>query len=202
MMRVTEATPGRLKHHEDPGQLKAVLLANIMERETGFKDDQIDASPEWGVSARMLVHDRPKLRAKMCDIGFDFEHDITGDLLSSTPRQDGAELIDLNLWQPFPWGQFGKGLAHKLFDLAAFMGPQTAIRLVQRSCRAFERPVEITGVLCPKSAGVIRCLEQDYGNLSIITTLKAEAAGLWRTLVAIEPDLEPFANGWLKRAYF
>jgi len=82
------------------------------------------------------------------------------------------------------------------------MGPETSVRLAQRACGAFNRRLDVTGVLTPKDASVIKCIEEDYGNLGFIATLKAEAAGLWRGLVAEHEYLEPHLPGWLKRSYF
>lgn len=193
---------GAPKHFEDPGALKSELLACVLEHENGFSDRPLGGAPRWGLSRRHLVERRPDLLGVMDRLGFSGRHDICARGVAATASHDAAELYDLRLWQPWPWGQFKKGLALKLFDLAAFMGPETPVRLLQRVLRAFDKPVDETGLLDPTTASLVRNLESDFGNLAIILALKSEAAGLWRALLAHDPSLADYEAGWIRRSYF
>ena len=105
-------------------------------------------------------------------------------------------------WQRYRYGELPGPIAAKTFDLAVNIGSDHAVRCVQRALRACGRRVTEDGALGPATIVAAGAANQ----LALIAALRAEAAGYYRTLAALERgrraggDRE-FLKGWLNRAY-
>lgn len=88
-------------------------------------------------------------------------------------------------------------LAIKIFDLSVNVGVSRANKLIQRALRAVNKKVEENGVLNDVVIHLIN--ESDSSNL--LSSLKSEAAGYYRTIVSTKPHRAKFLKGWLNRAY-
>lgn len=105
-------------------------------------------------------------------------------------------------WQRYRYFELPGPIAVKLFDLAVNIGPDHAVRCLQRAVRACGRRIVEDGVLGRITVGAVRAANQ----VAMLAALRSEAAGYYRTLAAIERGCKPdgdreFLNGWLKRAY-
>lgn len=88
-------------------------------------------------------------------------------------------------------------LAIKIFDLAVNVGVSRANKLVQRALRAVNKKIEENGILSDVVIGLIN--ESDSSDL--LSSLKSEAAGYYRSIVLTKPHRAKFLKGWLNRAY-
>ncbi|MGH7917268.1 MAG: putative peptidoglycan-binding domain-containing protein, partial [Candidatus Binataceae bacterium] len=90
----------------------------------------------------------------------------------------------------------------KTFDLAINIGPEHAVRCLQRALRACGRRVADDGVLGIQTYGAAGAVNQ----LALIAAMRSEAAGYYRVLAAsqrgrTDPGDDEFIEGWLNRAY-
>ena len=123
------------------------------------------------------------------------------DIAALTPAA-AAEIYYRDWWQRYRYGELPGPIAVKLFDLAVNIGPDHAARCMQRALRACGRRVTEDGALGPATITAARAANQ----LALLAALRAEAAGYYRTLAALERGRraggdQEFLNGWLNRAY-
>jgi lysozyme family protein len=100
-------------------------------------------------------------------------------------------------WAPYRWCDLPIPLAVKVFDCAIPDGAASAIRALQRACRAAGQPVKEDGVL---GGMTLRAA----GRLPVIVTLaalKSELAAHFRLVAAANPKRSGELPAWLERAY-
>jgi lysozyme family protein len=101
-------------------------------------------------------------------------------------------------WRPNGYARIRNGgLAKKLFNLAVNMGATQAHVLVQRALRACGMVLVEDGILGARTLRAIDAVHPDM----LLAALRSEAAGFYRTLVALRPKQQRFLKGWLRRAY-
>ena len=88
-------------------------------------------------------------------------------------------------------------VAIKLFDLSVNLGIRGATIVLQRALRAGGIFVKEDGLMGPETLSAAKILEPSI----LLATLKAEAAGYYRVIVAKNPSQKKFLKGWLNRAY-
>jgi lysozyme family protein len=105
-------------------------------------------------------------------------------------------------WQRYRFSEVPGLVGAKVFDLAVNMGPDHAMKCLQRALRACGRRVEEDGVL---GRATIAAAEA-ANRLALMAALRSEAAGYYRVLAALargsrDGGDRDFLNGWLNRAY-
>lgn len=88
-------------------------------------------------------------------------------------------------------------LAVQLFDFSVNLGIKVGIRLLQRAIRAGGINIQDDGIFGPMTLSCVKNSEPKV----LLAAIKSEAAGYYRWLVAKNPRLQKFLNGWLNRAY-
>ena len=122
--------------------------------------------------------------------------------IAALTRGEAIAIYYRDWWQRYRYSELPGPIAAKTFDLAVNIGPDHAVRCVQRALRACGRPVTEDGAIGRATIVAAGAANQ----LALIAALRAEAAGYYRTLAALERgrraggDRE-FLNGWLNRAY-
>jgi len=122
--------------------------------------------------------------------------------IAALTRADAVAIYYRDWWQRYRYGELPGPTAAKVFDLAVNIGPDHAVRCLQRALRACGRRVVEDGALGGATIAAVVAANQ----LAMIAALRAEAAGYYRALAALERgrraggDRE-FLNGWLNRAY-
>jgi len=122
--------------------------------------------------------------------------------IAALTRADAVAIYYRDWWQRYRYGELPGPIAAKVFDLAVNIGPGHAVRCLQRALRACGRRVVEDGALGNATIAAVVAANQ----LAMIAALRAEAAGYYRALAALERgrraggDRE-FLNGWLNRAY-
>jgi lysozyme family protein len=81
----------------------------------------------------------------------------------------------------------------KVFDLCVNMGAGTGIRLLQRALGN----VEVDGIMGPQTLAAANDADPD----ALLSALREEAARHYRTLIARNPKLARYEEGWMNRAY-
>ncbi len=168
----------------------AVVLAHEGAR---FSNDPADpgGATRWGISLRLAAREHGRL-----DFDLDDDGDVDAADIAALPRAQAVEAYRALFWNPYRYGELhDHGLAAKLFDLAVNMGPAAAHRCLQRALRAHGIVLVEDGVFGP----VTRAAAAECPHL--VLSLRSEAAGFYRALVAGRPALGRFLAGWLNRAY-
>jgi lysozyme family protein len=161
-----------------------------------FTDHPADpgGATRYGISLRYL-------RSLGSDLGdVDGDGDVDADDIRRMTWDEAADIFRREFWDRFAYHRLPGPVAVKVFDLAVNVGPSQACRLLQRALRSAGAPVLEDGLLGPKTvAAVWSVWRSDCPAISC--AFRSEAAGFYRTLVAMRPDLSAFINGWLARAY-
>ena len=122
--------------------------------------------------------------------------------IAALTRTDAVAIYYRDWWQRYRYSELPGPIAAKLFDLAVNIGPDHAVRCLQRALRACGRRVTEDGALGRATTTGVGAANQ----LAMLAALRAEAAGYYRALAALERgrraggDRE-FLDGWLNRAY-
>ena len=166
-------------------------LGVTLAHEGGFVNDPADpgGATQYGISLAFL-------RARKLDFTGDGEVDLA-DVRALTP-DTAAQVYRTEFWDRYGYGRLADvDVAAKVFDLAVNMGPVQAHRCLQRACRACGEHIADDGVLGP----LTRDTTNSIAAARLLPALRAEAAGLYRLLVAQQPVRAKWLAGWLKRAY-
>ena len=122
--------------------------------------------------------------------------------IAALTRAEAVAIYYRDWWQRYRYSELPGAVGAKVFDLAVNIGPDHAIRCLQRALRACGRRVTEDGALGRATIAAAAAANQ----LALLAALRAEAAGYYRSLAALERgrraggDLE-FLSGWLNRAY-
>jgi lysozyme family protein len=150
----------------------------VLEFEGGYVNDPSDRGGEtkFGISKRSY----PKLDIKNLTI-------------------DGAKMLYYrDFWEPQLYEQIDSYMvAEKVFDLAVNVGANKAHVILQRALRAVGNPVKEDGVFGKITLSAINASDE----AALLSAIRSEASGYYRTIVAKNPNQSKFINGWLKRAY-
>lgn len=168
----------------------AVVLAHEGGR---FTDDPADpgGATKWGISLRLARKEHGPL-----DFDLDDDGDVDADDIEALTQENAIGAYRTLFWDRYGYGDLhDHELAAKVFDLAVNMGPRQAHLCLQRAVRAHGIHLVEDGVLGP----VTRSAAAECQHL--VLSLRSEAAGFYRELVARRPPLARFLKGWLNRAY-
>jgi lysozyme family protein len=172
--------PGATLQSYSPAFQRAV--ARVLRDEGGYVDNAADPGGEtkFGICKR----DYPDV-----------------DIAALT-RDQAIAIYYRDWWQRYHYADLPGPISVKLLDLAVNIGPDHAGRCLQRALRACGRRIVDDGVIGPVTIEAARAANQ----LALIAALRAEAAGYYRTLAAIERGRRSdgdgeFLQGWLNRAY-
>ena len=177
-------------------------IQTILKHEGGYVDNKMDpgGATNFGISLRFLkdfVTKKPEEFSR-----FDVNHDGNIDYvdIKNLPQGEAINLYKQAFWDKNNYDKITDfSIAEKIFDLAVNMGGAQANKLLQRAIRAVTgiKLVE-DGILGTKSFAQINSADPN----SLLAALKSEAAGFYRTLVRVDPNLQGFLDGWLNRSYF
>jgi lysozyme family protein len=176
-------------------------LRTVLRHEGGFVNDPNDpgGATNFGVSLRWL-RDVGLLDLDgdgLPDGDLDLDGDIDIDDIRAMSRDDAAKLYRIHWWDRYGYGDFHLTIGTKVFDLAVNMGARQAHRVLQRACRACGHAIEDDGIIGPATRAAVAAIRPEC----LILSLRSEAAGFYRTLIAARPRFETYRRGWLNRAY-
>jgi len=93
-----------------------------------------------------------------------------------------------------------KHIASKVFDFSVNMGLIQGGRILQRALRANEQSLVEDGIIGPITLAATNSFT-GANHLRLMSGLRSEAAGFYRSLVAQNANNRVFLTGWLNRAY-
>lgn len=122
--------------------------------------------------------------------------------IAALTQADAVAIYYRDWWQRYRYSELPGPIGAKLFDLAVNIGPDHAVKCLQRALRACGRRVAEDGTVGRETTTAVGAANQ----LAMLAALRAEAAGYYRALAAIERGRRPdgdreFLDGWLNRAY-
>ena len=176
---------------------KAVLT--IIRHEGGFCNDPDDpgGATNYGISLRfLLTQPDPTLG------DFDGDGDIDAADIAKMTIEDAKKVYFDYWWLKYNYEAIDDlVLATKVFDMSVNMGGKQAHTLLQRAILACGIPVVEDGALGPKCFGAMSSITAAGGGDALLSSLRSEQGGFYRTLICLKPVFEKYRKGWLRRAY-
>lgn len=170
---------GKLRMTPDERFQHAVSI--LLAHEGGLSENPSDPGgiTNYGISLRAYPH-----------LGVEGIRNLTRDQAAEIYRRDYWQALHIDLIND-------DTLATKVLDIAPNVGPQTGIILLQRALRAVGTPVAIDGIAGPQTISAVNASDPK----ALLAAFRSETAGHYRVLIAENPKLKVFENGWLQRAY-
>lgn len=171
------------------------FVAGLLVREGGFVDHTKDpgGATNWGISLRYLRRERPEVLAGL-QLDVDGDGDVDADDIRRLPRETAIEVYRRCWWDRHGYVRLAEPLGEKVCDLSVNMGPYHAHVLLQRALGMIGKAVD--GRVGPGTLGV--AAKQDP---EMVRGLVRELARTrYEELIAGNPDLAVFRNGWMARA--
>lgn len=159
-------------------ELFAAAVAVVLAHEGGYWDDPAAGPTNFGFALK-------------------FNPDLMADAIRQMTRDQAIARYREKWWRPWRWRELPKSVAIKAFDLAIDMGPEAAVRCLQRGLWATGKHIKEDGAL--GTVTITATADADEGRL--LAALRSEAAAHYRLTVAAHPDRATDLNGWLARAY-
>ena len=121
-------------------------------------------------------------------------------------REDAIKIYYCDYWLKGKFEQIpDENITTKLFDFTVNFGQRAATFVLQRALRSVSINVVEDGLFGPQTLyATISCCTPECAENRVkmlLTALKSEAAGYYRTIAAKNPSQQKFLNGWLNRAY-
>lgn len=111
--------------------------------------------------------------------------------------QTQAEAIyQTEWWNKYSLGDFEQPIANKIFDLAVNMGYKEVAKNTQRAIQALGVKIVVDGDLGPASRKIINTLNTQ----KLLDEIGHQTVVFYQGLVAKNPKLRKFLNGWIRRA--
>lgn len=169
----------------------------ILRHEGGYVDHPADpgSATNFGVSLRFLK-DHPE------DGDFDMDGDVDAEDIKNMTLRQAMEIYHKHWWVKYKYGNINdQTIATKVLDFSVNMGAKRAHILLQQALnKAFGLKLTVDGLLGPASFGVLNAIE-DHDEQRLLTAYCDEAWGFYQRLIANNPSLAVFKNGWRNRAY-
>lgn len=131
--------------------------------------------------------------------------DINGDGLvderdiQMLDKEDAKYLYKKYFWDPYPYEHIKEYLlARKVLDMSVHAGPKTAARLLQIAInRISETAITVDGVLGPITVSHAN----KKNKYILLCEYRESCAHFYRNLVADKPNLKPYLDDFMFRAY-
>lgn len=181
----------------------AFAIGRTLPLEGGLVDADGDGGgvTNYGVSLRYALAEA-KLHPATIRM-FDVDHDghVTRKDIAGLSADDAAEIFYTCWWLTGWYGRLAPDLiAWKCFDIAVNTGPNRAALTLQKALCDIGLAVPVDASVGPVTlAAVMKAAANDNGG-GLLSALRREQAAFYSRLVAQEPDLRRFRDGWLNRA--
>lgn len=181
----------------------AFAISRTLSLEGGLVDEGADPGgiTNRGVSLRFALAEvqlDPAL-VKLFDIDHD-GHVDRGDIAALTA--DAAADIFYQLdWTPGWYGKLAPQMvAWKLFDISVNAGPKRAAITLQKALVGLGARINVDASVGALTIKAAQAAAQNDAGAELLTEVRAVQAVFYRNLVAMQPSLEKFLDGWLSRA--
>lgn len=172
-------------------------LAYVLGHEGGLTKDKADPGgiTNFGISLRFL-REVPADNLKRAGIF----GDVTEQTIIDLTQDQAAKIYNSEFWVKAPYEKIMNGIIGKyIFDMAVHHGLSRATKIIQRACCAAQKTkdyVNDDGVFGKKTLAAV-----NYASFMLIPAMISERTGFMRQLVAVDPKLDVFLDGWLTRAF-
>jgi len=172
-------------------------VAYVLANEGGLSEHPSDPGgiTNFGISLRFLRevnHDTLK-RIGIFDA-------VTEKTIRDLTKDQAEKLYFSEFWMKGPFDKIMNGILGKyIFDMSVNHGLCQAIKITQRACCSAQKTKDFIaddGLFGPKTLQAI-----NQASFMLIPALISERTGFMRQLVAVNPKLEVFLNGWLERCF-
>jgi lysozyme family protein len=156
---------------------KAVKV--VLAHEGGYADVAGDSGGEtnFGISKKSY----PRLDIKMLTV----EH--------------ATAIYYRDYWRLYGYGRLQKtSVATKVFDLAVNMGAAKAHLCLQRALKRAGKRIKLDGILGQQTISLANKMDEEM----LLAGLRMEAAAHYRRIIAANPILKKFEQGWMRRANY
>lgn len=184
-------------------------IETVLAHEGGFVNHPEDpgGATNWGVSLRYLRARGDLDGDGLLDGDLDGDGDVDVDDIRDMSRDQAIDIYRTGWWERYRYSEMPEEIGVKVFDLSVNMGSTQAHKLLQRACRAAEKPTADDG----KIGGMTMTAVVNANEEMLLSALRSEAAGFYRMLVERNralserghdvSDFGAFLRGWLNRAY-
>ncbi len=172
-------------------------VAYVLSHEGGLSKNIADPGgiTNMGISLRFL-RDVPEDNLKKAGIF----GEVTEQTIIDLTQVQADKLYYSEFWTAAPFEKIMNGMIGKyIFDMAVHHDISQATKIVQRACCAAQKMkdyVKDDGLFGSKTLSAV-----NYASFMLIPALIAERSGFMRQLVAVNPKLDVFLDGWLTRAF-
>lgn len=114
-------------------------------------------------------------------------------------KAEAIEIYRRDYWAKYQFNTLPPAIGGKVFDLGVNMGPGAAIRLLQRAANSvsYKNNIPVDGKMGPQTVKAVAACDQ----AELMKALRDFAANRYANIIARNPAMERFRNGWLRRAY-
>ena len=172
-------------------------VAYVLKHEGGLSEHPQDPGgiTSMGISLRFLreVNEDNLRRAGIFS-------EVTEQTIRDLTQDQAEKLYFSEFWLSAPFDKIMNGMLGKyIFDMSVNMGLSQAVKITQRACCAAQKNKDYLkddGLFGPKTLQAI-----NQASFMLIPALIAAREGFVRQLIAVNPKLNVFLNGWLVRIY-
>lgn len=173
----------------------------VLAHEGGFSDDPVDPGgiTNYGISLRFLIKAGDLDRDGVLDGDIDGDGDVDADDIRAMTKAAAGALYRLHFWDRYGYSQVvAQQIATKIFDTCVNMGPGRAHRIAQTAVnRVGSTLLKVDGAIGPKTiAGINGC----FAPL-LMGELRSLQWEHYRAIIAGNPPLVKYENGWRRRAF-
>lgn len=163
----------------------------ILEHEGGLSDDVRDKGgvTQWGISLRFL---------RTIGVDINGDGDIDADDIHAITKPNAIQIYHKYWWEKYSYQRFfNVEIVSKTFDLAVNMGAIPAHKILQKACNTFMKTqLVVDGIL-----GTQTLLSANTLNSTTLRqALRDCAKDRYMEIIAANPAMECWKNGWLNRA--
>lgn len=172
-------------------------VAYVLGHEGGLTKNNSDPGgiTNMGISLRFL-RDVPEVYLKKVGIF----GEVTEQSIVDLTQEQAEKLYYSQFWIYAPFEKIMNGILGKyIFDMSVHHGLSNATRITQRACCAAQKMkdyVKDDGLFGSKTLSAI-----NYASFTLVPALISERTGFMRQLIAVNPKLEVFWEGWLTRSF-
>jgi lysozyme family protein len=169
----------------------------VLEHEGGFGEEDSDpgGATNFGISLRFLREVNVDTLKRVGIFG-----EVTRQTIVELTLAQAKSLYFSEFWNAGPFDRIMNGiLAKYIFDMSVHHGLAQAVRITQRACCAAQKQKDYVKDDAIFGKKTLQAINQ--ASFMLVPALIAAREGFMRQLVAVNPKLDVFLDGWLTRVY-
>lgn len=163
----------------------------VFKHEGYYSNDKDDPGGEtkYGISLRFLKNER---------IDIDGDGDSDADDIKALTKTDADKIYFRKFWERNHYDALVEpAIATKMLDLAVNVGASRANKILKDSVNMFiDEQIPVDGILDKETIEIVNYIQPD----ELLNEIRLNQIAFYKGLVAKNPKLSKFLNGWLARA--